>query len=64
MFKKPKHLERLPPEKVVIQVSVKPVESESVKVASIIVSTTDWELSYPDLKSDFHKSLINSNLKF
>lgn len=48
MFKKPKQLEGLPPEtKVVIQVSVKPVESESVKVASITVSTTDWEPSYP-----------------
>lgn len=44
MFRKPKQLEGLPPEtKVVIQVSVKPVEAESVEVASITVSTTDWE---------------------
>lgn len=48
MFRKPKQLEGLPPEtKVVIQVSVKPVEAESVKVASITVSTTDWEPSCP-----------------
>nr|BAE25985.1 unnamed protein product [Mus musculus]BAE26041.1 unnamed protein product [Mus musculus] len=48
MFKKPKQLEGLPPEtKVVIQVSLQPVESESVKVASITVSTTDWEPSNP-----------------
>lgn len=48
MFRKPKQLEGLPPEtKVVIQVSVKPVEAESVEVASITVSTTDWEPSCP-----------------
>ncbi|XP_031241138.1 zinc finger protein 280B-like [Mastomys coucha] len=48
MFKKPKQLEGLPPETMAVdQVSVKPVESESVKVASITVSTTDWEPSYP-----------------
>ncbi|XP_052600615.1 zinc finger protein 280B [Peromyscus californicus insignis] len=48
MFKKPKQLEGLPPEtKVVIQVSVDPVQSESGKVASVTVSTTDWEPPSP-----------------
>lgn len=48
MFKRPKHLDGLPPDtKVVIQVSAEPAESESVKVASITVSTTDWEPSSP-----------------
>ncbi|XP_041911703.1 zinc finger protein 280B-like [Arvicola amphibius] len=47
-FRKPQQLEGLPPDtKVVIQVSVEPVRSESVKVASITVSTTDWEPSSP-----------------
>lgn len=42
MFKKPKQLEGLPPEtEVVIRVSLEPVQSESVKAASVVVSTTD-----------------------
>ncbi|XP_057607408.1 zinc finger protein 280B-like [Chionomys nivalis] len=50
-FKKPQQLEGLPPDtKVVIKVSTEPVQSESGKsgkVASITVSTTDWEPSSP-----------------
>ncbi|KAL6041090.1 hypothetical protein STEG23_008930 [Scotinomys teguina] len=48
MFKKPKQLEGLPPEtRVVIQVSVEPAQSEPGKVASVTVSTTDWEPPSP-----------------
>lgn len=44
MFKKPKQLEGMPPDtKVVIQVSVDPVQSGPVKVASITLSTADSE---------------------
>uniref|UniRef100_A0A8C6RRX3 Zinc finger protein 280B n=1 Tax=Nannospalax galili TaxID=1026970 RepID=A0A8C6RRX3_NANGA len=51
MFKKPKQLEGLPPEtKVVIQVSMEPRQSGSVKMASITVSTTDCEPSSPRSK--------------
>lgn len=46
MFKKPEQLEGLPPEtKVVIQVSLEPLQPGSVEVASIIVSTSDSEPS-------------------
>ncbi|KAM4827171.1 zinc finger protein 280B isoform 1-T2 [Thomomys bottae] len=52
MFKKPKQLEGLPPEtKVVIQVSLGPVQPGSDKVASITVNTTDSEPSSPSPKS-------------
>ncbi|XP_051009208.1 zinc finger protein 280B-like [Acomys russatus] len=48
MFQKPKQLEGLPPEtKVVIQVSLEPVQSESVKAAAVVVSTADWEPASP-----------------
>ncbi|XP_054448690.1 zinc finger protein 280B-like [Pteronotus mesoamericanus] len=48
MFKKPKQLEGLPPEtKVVIQVSLGPLQPGSVEVASITVSTSDSESSPP-----------------
>lgn len=58
MFKKPKQLEGLPPEtKVVIQVSLEPVQSESVKAAAVIVSTADWEPAFPgSLGSPSNKS--------
>lgn len=46
MFKKPEQLEGLPPEtKVVIQVSLEPLQPGSMEVASIIVSTSDSEPS-------------------
>ncbi|XP_048199467.1 zinc finger protein 280B-like [Perognathus longimembris pacificus] len=52
MFKKPKQLEGLPPEtKVVIQVSLGPVQPGSEKVASITVSTADSEPSSPSPES-------------
>ncbi|XP_062943558.1 zinc finger protein 280B [Cynocephalus volans] len=52
MFKKPTQLEGLPPEtKVVIQVSVGPLQPGSVEVASITVSTSDSEPSPPRTKS-------------
>jgi hypothetical protein len=58
MFKKPKQLEGLPPEtKVIIQVSLGPVQSESANIASITVSTTDCELSSPKSKSRISKKL-------
>ncbi|XP_016078053.1 PREDICTED: zinc finger protein 280B [Miniopterus natalensis] len=48
MFKKPEQLEGLPPEtKVVIQVSLGPLQAGSVEVASITVSTSDSEPSPP-----------------
>ncbi|XP_012887057.1 PREDICTED: zinc finger protein 280B-like isoform X1 [Dipodomys ordii] len=57
MFKKPKQLEGLPPEtKVVIQVSLGPVQPGSEKVASITVSTTDSEPSSPSPKSKKSKN--------
>ncbi|XP_025713006.1 zinc finger protein 280B [Callorhinus ursinus] len=56
MFKKPKQLEGLPPEtKVVIQVSLGPLQPGSVEVASITVSTSDSEPSPPRSKSRISK---------
>ncbi|XP_012617044.2 zinc finger protein 280B [Microcebus murinus] len=56
MFKKPKQLEGLPPEtKVVIQVYLEPLQSESVEIASITVSTSDSEPSPPRSKSRISK---------
>ncbi|XP_040107094.1 zinc finger protein 280B [Oryx dammah] len=52
MFKKPKQLEGLPPEtKVVIQVSLEPLQPGLVEVASITVNTADSEPSPPKSKS-------------
>ena len=48
MFKKPKQLEGLPPEtKVVIQVSLEPLQAGLVEIASITVNTSDFESSPP-----------------
>ncbi|XP_029777835.1 zinc finger protein 280B [Suricata suricatta] len=56
MFKKPKQLEGLPPEtKVVIQVSLGPLQPGSVEVASITVSTSDSEPSPPMSKNKISK---------
>ncbi|XP_072809229.1 zinc finger protein 280B [Vicugna pacos] len=56
MFKKPKQLEGLPPEtKVVIQVSLGPLQPGSVEVASVTVSTSDSEPSPPRSKSRIPK---------
>lgn len=56
MFKKPKQLEGLPPEtKVVIQVSLGPLQPGSVEVASVTVSTSDSEPSAPKFKSRISK---------
>ncbi|XP_007131017.2 zinc finger protein 280B isoform X1 [Physeter macrocephalus] len=56
MFKKPKQLEGLPPEtKVVIQVSLGPLEPGSVELASITVNTSDSEPSPPRSKSRISK---------
>ena len=50
-FKKPKQLERLPPEtKVVIQVSLEHLQPGLVEVTSITVNTSDSELIPPNLK--------------
>uniref|UniRef100_A0A8B9WZB8 C2H2-type domain-containing protein n=1 Tax=Bos mutus grunniens TaxID=30521 RepID=A0A8B9WZB8_BOSMU len=52
MFKKPKQLEGLPPEtKVVIQVSLEPLQPGLVEVASITVNASDSEPSPPKSKS-------------
>ncbi|KAG8505937.1 Zinc finger protein 280B [Galemys pyrenaicus] len=60
MFKKPKQLEGLPPEtKVVIQVSLGPLQPGSVEVASITVSTSDSEPAPPRSKSRISKTCIN-----
>lgn len=62
MFKKPKQLEGLPPEtKVVIQVSMEPLQSGSMEMASITVSTTDCEPSSPRAKGRPSKKPINSS---
>ncbi|KAF5929098.1 hypothetical protein HPG69_019118, partial [Diceros bicornis minor] len=54
MFKKPKQLEGLPPEtKVVIQVSLEPLQPGSVEVASVTVSTSETEPSPPRSKIKF-----------
>nr|XP_025844849.1 zinc finger protein 280B [Vulpes vulpes] len=56
MFKKPKQLEGLPPEtKVVIQVSLGPLQPGSVELASVTVSTSDSEPSPPGSKSRIPK---------
>ncbi|CAD7674148.1 unnamed protein product [Nyctereutes procyonoides] len=56
MFKKPKQLEGLPPEtKVVIQVSLGPLQPGSVELASVTVSTSDSEPSPPRSKSRIPK---------
>ncbi|XP_045645173.1 zinc finger protein 280B [Ursus americanus] len=56
MFKKPKQLEGLPPEtKVVIQVSLGPLQPGSVEVASITVNTSDSEPSPSRSKSRISK---------
>ncbi|XP_053446146.1 zinc finger protein 280B-like [Nycticebus coucang] len=56
MFKRPKQLEGLPPEtKVVIQVSLESLQSESVELASITMSTSDSKLSHPKSKSRISK---------
>ncbi|XP_008065222.1 zinc finger protein 280B [Carlito syrichta] len=56
MFKKPKQLEGLPPEtKVIIQVSLEPLQSGSVEAASITVSTSEPEPSTPGSKSRNYK---------
>ena len=48
MFKKPKQLKGLPPEtKVVIQVSLEPLQPGLVEVPSITVNTSDSEPSPP-----------------
>nr|XP_014723385.1 zinc finger protein 280B [Equus asinus]XP_014723386.1 zinc finger protein 280B [Equus asinus]XP_014723387.1 zinc finger protein 280B [Equus asinus] len=58
MFKKPKQLEGLPPDtKVVIQVSLGPLQPGSVKVASVTVSTSDSEPSPSRSKSRSSKNL-------
>ncbi|XP_039318417.2 zinc finger protein 280B [Saimiri boliviensis] len=55
-FKKPKQLEGLPPEtKVIIQVSLEPLQPGSVEVAPITVSTSDSEPSLPTSKSKISK---------
>ena len=52
MFKKPKQIEGLPPEtQVVIQVSLEPLQSGLVEVASITVNASDSEPSPPKSKS-------------
>ena len=52
IFKKPKQLKGLPPEtKVVIQVSLEPLQPGLVEVASITVNTSDSEASPPKSKS-------------
>ena len=52
IFKKPKQLKGLPPEtKVVIQVSLEPLQPGLVKVPSITVNTSDSEPSPPQSKS-------------
>ena len=52
MFKKPKQLEGLSPEtKVVIQVSLEPLQAGLVEIASITVNTSDFESSPPKSKS-------------
>lgn len=57
MFKMPKQLEGLPPEtKVVIQVSLEPLQPGSVKAASVTVSTSDSEPSPPKPKSRISKN--------
>lgn len=57
MFRKPKQLEGLPPEtKVVIQVSLEPLQSESVEVASVTVSTSDSDVSPPRSKGRISKN--------
>ncbi|XP_049644951.1 zinc finger protein 280B-like isoform X1 [Suncus etruscus] len=57
MFKKPKQLEGLPPEtKIVIQVSLGSLQAASEEeVASITVSTSDFEPSLPNPKSRISK---------
>ena len=51
MFKKPKQLEGLPPEtKGVIQVSLEHLQPGLVEVTSIIVNTSDSELTPTNLK--------------
>ncbi|XP_007528849.1 zinc finger protein 280B [Erinaceus europaeus] len=56
MFKKPKQLEGLPPEtKVIIQVSLEPVQPGSGEVASVTVSTSDAESSLPKSKNKISK---------
>ncbi|XP_004843582.1 zinc finger protein 280B [Heterocephalus glaber] len=56
MFKKPEQLEGLPPEtKIVIQVSLGPSQPDSVKVASITVSTIEPEPSPRKSKSRIPK---------
>lgn len=51
MFKKPKQLEGLSPEtKIVIQVSLEPLQPGLVEVASITVNTSDFESSPPKSK--------------
>ena len=52
MFKKPKQLEGLSPEtKVVIQVSLEPLQAGLVEIASITVNASDFESSPPKSKS-------------
>ena len=52
MFNKPKKLEGLSPTtKVVIQVSLEPLQPGLVEVASITVNTSDFESSPPKSKS-------------
>ena len=52
MFNKPKQLEGLSPTtKVVIQVSLEPLQPGLVEVASITVNTSDFESSPPKSKS-------------
>ncbi|XP_004592073.2 zinc finger protein 280B [Ochotona princeps] len=56
MFKMPKQLEGLPPEtKVVIQVSLEPLQAGSEQVASVTVSTSDCAPSPPRSKSRISK---------
>ncbi|XP_004636430.1 zinc finger protein 280B [Octodon degus] len=58
MFKKPKQLEGLPPEtKVVVQVSLEPSLPGSVKVASITVSTIEYESTPLRSKSKISKKV-------
>ena len=65
MFKKPKKLEGLSLEtKVVIQVSLDPLQPGLVEVASIIVNTSDSESSPPKSKSRRSKKEKKVNSTF